>query len=111
MSQILIRRRHSLTRAQARRVANAVAEELAANYGVQASWTGDTLHFKRTGLSGTLRLGSAEFTLDVSLGIVLAAFRDRISEAIRSRLELMLSRDQWRSARGRSTTGRSRKTK
>ena len=87
MSQILIRRRHALTRGQARRVANAIAEELAAHYDVQASWTGDALHFKRTGLDGTLRLGSGEFTLNVRLGFVLAAFRDRISEAIRSRLD------------------------
>ena len=111
VSQILIRRRHSLTRGQARRVANAVAEELATDYGVQSSWTGDSLHFKRTGLDGTLRLSSQEFTLDVRLGFVLAAFRDRISEAIRSRLELTLSRDQSRSARGRSAKGRSRKAK
>ena len=91
MSQILVRRRHSLTHEQARRAAAAVAKELASEYGLQATWQGNVVHFERTSLRGRLQLESGEFVLEVTLGFLLAAFRDSIAHAIEAKLEVVLA--------------------
>jgi putative polyhydroxyalkanoate system protein len=87
MSSISIRRAHSLPQPRARRVADAVAAELERAYGIRAQWFGDTLHFERTGVSGTLELASKELLLEVRLGFLLTAFRDAIAEAIERDLD------------------------
>jgi putative polyhydroxyalkanoate system protein len=73
--------------AQARRVADTVAAQLAREYGIQAQWHGNTLHFERTGVSGTLRIAAKELLIDVSLGFLLMAFRDAIAQAIERNLD------------------------
>jgi len=35
-----------------------VAAQLGREYGIKAQWQGDTLHFERTGVNGTLRLAA-----------------------------------------------------
>jgi putative polyhydroxyalkanoate system protein len=87
LSSISIRRAHSLPQPEARRVAESVAAELERAYGIQARWDGDTLHFERTGVSGTLHLGSKEILLEARLGFLLMAFRDSIAQAIERDLD------------------------
>ena len=97
MSSISIRRAHSLPQARARHVADTVAAQLEQEYGIQARWQGDTLHFERTGVSGTLRIAAKELMIDVRLGFLLLAFRDAIAQAIERALDQHLATEGKRS--------------
>lgn len=68
-------------------MADTVAAQLERDYGIEAHWQGDTLHFERTGVSGTLHLAAKELVLDVRLGFLLMAFRDSIAAAIERNLD------------------------
>ncbi len=68
-------------------MADTVAAQLEREYGIQAHWRGDTLHFERTGVSGTLRVAAKELMIDVRLGFLLMAFRDAIAQAIERNLD------------------------
>ena len=91
VSHIVVRRPHSLSRAQARAVANVVAKDLAREYGLKATWRGDTLHFERASLTGRLQLKQKEILLEVALGFLLAAFKDNIARVIERKVAEVLA--------------------
>jgi len=91
VTHIVVRRPHSLSRARARAVANAVAKELARDYGLKATWRGDTLHFERASLTGRLQLKPKEILLEVALGFLLAAFKDNIARIVEKKLAQVLA--------------------
>lgn len=82
MSEIIIRRPHGKTHAEARAAAEHMAAELKEEFALNYAWHGDVLHFKRTGLSGQLTLDSREVALDIRLGFLLAAFKSTIEREI-----------------------------
>jgi len=90
MSIIALRRRHALSPQKALSVARSVAAELEREYGIRSTWEGDTLHFERSGLHGTLRLAPTEMLLDVKLGMMLFALRDTIAAQIERELDRLL---------------------
>jgi putative polyhydroxyalkanoate system protein len=71
-------------------VADTVAAQLERDYRIRSNWKGDTLHFERAGVSGTLRLAAKELVLEVRLGFLAMAFRDDIAEAIERDLDRYL---------------------
>lgn len=87
MSSISICRRHSLPHARAIEVANSVAAGLKTDHGVQSRWQESTMHFERTGLTGTLTLSPHRLQIKVKLGFLLAVFRDSIAKAIEQKLD------------------------
>lgn len=90
MSTITIRRSHGLAKKQALKVANQVAAELASEYGIVTTWSGDTAQVKGTGLTGELRLVPKRFELDLDLGFMLTIFRDKIAAGIESEFDRRL---------------------
>jgi putative polyhydroxyalkanoate system protein len=91
MSTISIRRQHSLSKDKAVDVADSVAKQLGEEYGMRSKWKGDTLHFERSGVNGTLRLAPKEMLIDVKLGMLLFALRDTIATQIEKKLDTLLS--------------------
>jgi putative polyhydroxyalkanoate system protein len=73
-------------------VADTVAAQLERDYGIEANWQGDTLHFERAGVSGTLQMAATELMLEVRLGFLLMAFRDDIAAAIERNLDQHLGK-------------------
>jgi putative polyhydroxyalkanoate system protein len=82
MSTIVVRRKHDLGLAKAKRLAESVAKQLRADYGGSFSWRGDDLHFQRTGASGSVAVGKDDFQVRVELGFLLGALRSRIEQEI-----------------------------
>jgi putative polyhydroxyalkanoate system protein len=82
MSEIHLRRKHSIGLKKAKVAAQKVADDLAEEYGMQAHWEGDLLRFSRSGVDGALKVSKNEVVLDAKLGFLLSAFRARIEEHI-----------------------------
>jgi putative polyhydroxyalkanoate system protein len=87
VSRISISRDHKLSHAAAVKVVSALAEELKAEYGIVSRWSGSTLNFSRSGLSGSLSVEPARLLVEVELGFLLSGFRDKIAGEIKKKLD------------------------
>jgi len=103
LSHIHIRRVHHSTLAEAKKIADRVAARLAQDYDLRSGWQGNTLHFSRSGVSGSLAVSAREFAIDVRLGLLMAAFKGPIQQAIESNLDKLLAPRE--SAATRSNSG------
>lgn len=86
MSEIIIRRKHGKTPADARASAEHMASELKQEFDLNCTWgkngEHDVLHFKRSGLSGTLALEGREVALSIQLGFLLSALKPTIEREV-----------------------------
>ncbi|MEZ5741598.1 MAG: polyhydroxyalkanoic acid system family protein [Burkholderiaceae bacterium] len=78
MADLQFERAHGLGLAGAREAAQRVADEMAAKYEVSSQWEGDVLHFRRSGVQGTLAVSDDLIRLQARLGALLGAFVPRI---------------------------------
>lgn len=82
MSDIIIRRKHGKTPADARSSAEHMAAELKEEFDLSSAWDGDVLRFKRPGVSGELTLDAQEVTLQIHLGFLLSALKPTIEREV-----------------------------
>lgn len=82
MSDILVRRHHSLTAKKARAAAEKIAQQLDEEFDLAYEWEDNALHFKRSGVSGELIVDKKEVHIRVRLGFLLLAIRPRIEAEI-----------------------------
>lgn len=87
MSHIEISHSHSLAPAKARSAVQEVAEKLAARFGMEYNWDGDTLNFNRSGVDGHIALEPKNVHVTAKLGFLLAALKGPIEAEIRRVLE------------------------
>lgn len=94
MSHIHIHREHALGHAAARKVAFRWAEQAEEEFGLRCTYeegrTHDTVHFERSGVTGTLQVRPDAFELEAKLGFLLGAFKDRIEGEIVRNLDALL---------------------
>lgn len=94
MSDLHIRREHTLGLAEARKLAWKWAEDaekkFAMQCGVLEGETSDTVEFQRTGVSGTLVVAADHFELEAKLGFLLGPFRHTIEAEILKNLDDLL---------------------
>ena len=69
MARITVERAHSLGKEGARAKAEKLAQKLQDQYGLQPSWSGDTLNLKRSGVKGTVLVADDLLRIDVELGL------------------------------------------
>ena len=82
MSNITLKRKHTIGLANAKVAAQQVADDLAQEYGMTSRWAGNTLSFTRSGVDGQLKVTKDEVVLDAKLGFLLSAFRHKIEAHI-----------------------------
>jgi len=82
MSTIVVRRKHDLGLAEAKRLAENMAKKLRKDYGGSFTWQGDDLHFQRAGASGSVAVRKGDIQIRVELGFLLSALHSRIEEEI-----------------------------
>lgn len=94
MSDLHIRREHTLGLAEARKLAWKWAEDAEKKFsmqcGVLEGETSDTVQFQRTGVSGTLVVAADHFELEAKLGFLLGPFRKTIETEILKNLDDLL---------------------
>lgn len=86
MSDIVVRRRHHLPRQEARAAAEGIAARLKQEFGLHFQWEGDTLSFKRSGVSGQFALAEHTVEIHVRLGFLLMPLRGRVEQEIQREL-------------------------
>ncbi len=90
MANIHIKRQHHLAHDEAKKRVEEVAEELKKKLDADYAWKGDTLQFKRSGASGSIKLSDEYIELDVKLGMLLTPMKGKIESAITEKLDLAL---------------------
>ena len=86
MSTIHIKHHHSLSREQTRERLDQIAMQLKSRYRGAYAWQGDSLYFRRSGISGSVKLGAGYVELRIKLGLMLATRKGEIEAFIRSHI-------------------------
>jgi len=82
MSDIKVRRNHSLPLADARKSAEKVAAQLKKDFDLEYAWKRHVLHFERTGVHGELHVTEHDVRLEANLSFLLAFLKPRIEREI-----------------------------
>ena len=102
MPDITIHRDHALGLDRARKLARAWAEQVEQKFEMECTVAegaaGDTVEFKRTGVSGTLVVAADHVDLTAKLGFLLGAFAKTIEAEIVKNLDAMLAGAPMRKA-------------
>lgn len=83
MSDIDIHHPHGLSMADARAALQHVADRLVERFGVDCSWQGDALDFRRAGVDGRIALQPGQVHVSAGLGFMLAPMKAPIESEIR----------------------------
>ena len=90
MPDIKFVRKHALSVAQAKKIAQKAADDLAEEYDLESDWDGDTLNFARSGVNGEMAVTASEIRLQVNLGFLLKPFKFKFEQHISHRLDELL---------------------
>ena len=90
MPDIKFVRKHALPVAQAKKIAQKAADDLAEEYDLESEWQGDTLSFARSGVNGAMDVTTSEIKLEVNLGFLLKPFKTKFEQHISHRLDELL---------------------
>lgn len=82
MNDIVIRRKHGKTPAEARASAEHMASKLKEKLDIDYAWDDGQLRFKRPGVSGELVLDAEEVALTIHLGALFTAFKPAIESKV-----------------------------
>jgi len=92
MPSIAIKRRHGLDQKRAKAAAEKIARDLNKRFNLEYAWEGDHIAFERPGLSGTLRVGKIDLSLDVELSFLLLPLKGPIEQAIHRELDTLFKK-------------------
>ena len=87
MAVIDIRREHAKSLKSAKSAVEQVANAIAREYNVDHHWSGDDLHFDRSGVKGCIAVAKDAVHVHVELGFVMAALKPVIEREIKRRLD------------------------
>jgi putative polyhydroxyalkanoate system protein len=92
MADIDIKRNHDLGIKAARDAADRMVEDLGRKFGLSGGWTGNTHHFDRPGVTGSLHLTDKDLHLTVRLGLLLKMMRAPLEAAIIRELDTLFEK-------------------
>ena len=92
MSQIHIRKKHTLGQDKARKTADELAKTLVSEYNAKCKWHKDDLKFTSKGVTGKIHVGKDVVDIKVNLGMMLRPFKGKIETSIKSQLGTILDK-------------------
>ena len=93
MSQIAIRKKHTLGKAGARKTAEKIAKTLSKEYNASYMWSDEVLSFTSPGIRGKLHVGEKDIEIKVSLGLMLRPLKSKIESSIVAQIDDFLGND------------------
>lgn len=91
MAHIQVERAHTLGKEAAREKADKLAQKLKEQYGLEPSWSGDTLNLKRSGVKGTVKVTEDFLRIEVELGLLMSTMSGTIKSEIEKALDKALA--------------------
>jgi putative polyhydroxyalkanoate system protein len=91
MADVEISREHGMTLAQAKKIAQKVADDMAAEYGLKSEWDGDTLHFSRSGVSGRVDVTDTHMDVAMTLGFLFKPFAGKFRDTMSANFDKLLA--------------------
>lgn len=82
MSTISMSKKHLLSHEKAKAAARKIADDLSKRFELRCAWHGDSVHFERAGVSGTLTVGKSDVRLDAKLGLLLTFLKPTIEDVV-----------------------------
>ena len=99
MSDIKIRRTHTLSHDKARAAAEKMATRLKKEFSLDYEWDGDVLVFERSGVNGELTVAPKHVEMEVKLGFLLKMMKPTIEKHINENLDQIFAEN----AKGKPT--------
>jgi putative polyhydroxyalkanoate system protein len=87
MADISLTRKHQLGLKAAKTAADKMSARLNEKFDLVCTWTGDTLHFQRSGVNGKMLVSETHMELEVTLGFLLKAMKGPIEKAVIENLD------------------------
>lgn len=95
MTDIHMQREHTLGFSAARKLAREWLEQAETRLGMACEYTegaaSDEISFRRPGVTGTVQVTEDRYVLDVELGFLWSAFKDKIEAEVGRRMDKMLA--------------------
>jgi putative polyhydroxyalkanoate system protein len=91
MARITVERPHTLGKDKAREKAELLAEKLGEKYGIEHSWSGDTVSLEGKGAKGTVQVEEALVRVNIELNFFLSAMSSTIESEIARQLDKALT--------------------
>jgi len=92
MADIELTRTHGLGISAARAAAEKMSDHLSKKFGLQGRWAGNTLHFERPGVTGSLAITEKNLDLTVTLvGFLMKAMKGSIERAVNEELDKLFA--------------------
>ena len=82
MPTVYVERNHQLDRLQLRQLGDRLAAKLTQKPGGQCQWQEDELHYKQSGISARIQLGSDQVKVTVELGLLMSGFSGTVKNEI-----------------------------
>ena len=94
MADIRIERQHGMNFSEARETAFKWVEQAEKKFDMACTYeegqASDEVHFKRSGVTGTLNITANSFVLQAKLGFLLSAFKDKIEGEVVKNLDALI---------------------
>lgn len=94
MAKVEIVRQHHLSFSEARALAKSWVQEGEEKYDLTGNYVEgevkDSLDFSRKGLSGVLTVTESQFELELTLGFLFSAYKNKIVEKIHTNMDKLL---------------------
>jgi len=87
MAKIDIKRKHGKSHKAAKAAVEKTAAVIAKKFGLHSEWEGDTLHFHRSGVNGTIKVHKTDVHVTAELGFLLGAMKPMIEGEIERQLD------------------------
>ncbi len=82
MASIEILRSHSKPVKDAKKSVDRVAKHIADKFDVESQWDGNTLHFSRSGVDGSIAVSAKQIHVSVNLSFMLMMIKGSVEEEI-----------------------------
>ena len=82
MASIEILRSHSKPVKDAKKSVDRVAKHIADKFDVESRWDGNTLHFSRSGVDGTIAVSAKQIRVSVNLSFMLMMLKGSVEKEI-----------------------------
>lgn len=87
MSQIRIKRHHTMDREHVRAMTQELGEKLKGKFGGNYQWEGDMVHYKYSGVDAKVSFDETTLQVDVKLGLLMAALKGMIESEVNKYLD------------------------